>query len=398
MMHPASPRAPHAINEGLSIANLIGSIGARFGAHSPLAPLACEPLTRALEQSRCVVLLLMDGVGCAQIEALPTGAALRASRLTDLSSVFPSSTAPAITTLASGLPPSQHAITGWYTWSPDHHAVVRPLPMDLRSDHAQALDPQTFLGWQSLSAQMNVPVTVMQPAAIADSVYSRFAWAGARRQHYLRLEDLRGQLLDAARHGARHGGFIYAYLPQFDSVAHEFGYTSGRARQVLAAYDRFFASLTQQLSPTEVLLLASADHGFIDVPSDQLLHLEAFPEVAQYLMHPLSGEPRVVFCHVNEARREAFEATARAQLGFAFDLHASDTLIDAGWFGPCTDTARIRARVGTHTLVARDHYCLTQTLPGEQPVSFIGMHGGISPEEMRVPLLATRAGRVPSSH
>ncbi len=398
MMYPASPHAPHAIGEGLSIANLIGSIGARFGAASPLAPLACEPATHALHQSRCVVLLLMDGVGCAQLERLPAGAALRTSRLTDLSSVFPSSTAPAITTLASGLPPSQHAITGWYTWSPEHQAVARPLPMDLRGDHAHALDPNTFLGWQALSARMNVPVTVMQPAAIADSAYSRFAWAGARRQHYVRLHDLQGHLLEAARHGARHGGFIYAYLPQFDSVAHEFGWTSGRARQVLVAFDRFFESLAQQLSSTEVLLLASADHGFIDVPSDQLLQIEAFPDVAQHLMHPLSGEPRVVFCHVNETRREAFEAAARAQLGFAFDLYPSDALLNAGWFGPCTDTGRIRDRIGTHCLVARDHYCLTQTLPGEKPVSFIGMHGGIRPEEMRVPLLATRSGRIPSSH
>jgi hypothetical protein len=49
--------------------------------------------------------------------------------------------------------------------------------------------------------------------------------------------------------------------------------------------------------------------------------------------------------------------------------------------------------VGHYTLIARDRYCLTQTLAGESPASFKGMHGGVHRDERIVSVSASLGGQ-----
>ena len=95
------------------------------------------------------------------------------------------------------------------------------------------------------------------------------------------------------------------------------------------------------------------------------------------------------FCTVRVDAQERFGETVRSALGDVFEVRRAQELIEAGWFG---EGNALAGRLGTHVLVPRRCVTLVDTLEGEKPMRFIGMHGGPSEEEMRVPLLAARRG------
>jgi hypothetical protein len=399
------PRLPSAPNESASapawsgagrqsIVDLAAAISARFGGQTGVGPETIDDpcLAQWLRASAHVVLLVFDGLGDRQLRELSGRGALMDCHRGVLRSVFPSSTAPAITSFATALHPVSHANPGWFCWSDEVDAVIRTLPMDVRGAVEPQAVPESIWDWRSASESCGVPVIALQPAHIADSSFSRVAWSGATRVGYRSLTELRQSIVRAVR-ATPGGAFVWAYLPQFDTVSHQRGWQSDSARKLAGGFDSFFEALLHDLRADDALLIGTADHGFIDVNPRCRLRLEDFPDIVDCLHRPLCGEPRVAFCHVMPSQQEVFARRVESGLGFAFQLWKTPDLIEAGWFGPGQVSARLLSRIGTHALIARDGYTLVDCLPGEAEPDFIGMHGGIHPDEMRVPLVAARAGR-----
>lgn len=384
---------PPPFAKGETIVNLAAMIGARFGQSSPMAILTSQALTNAIMGSKNIVLLLLDGLGDAQISRLVHDGSLARARVAKLDSVFPSSTAPAVTSLASGLTPASHLITGWHVWSSEHHEVIRPLPLDCRS-RPGSVDPQEIFNWRPLAATLGPAMSALQPAAIAKSAFSAYAFGSHGPRAYASLSDLRTKIAETVATSPTGGRYVYAYLPQFDSAAHEHGCESSEAASVARSFDSFYGQIADDLGTSDTLVMAIADHGFIDIPPAAHLRIEDYPEIARHLAHPITGEPRVAFCHVKPRGMRDFANAVQAQLGFAFDCVESEALIEGGWFGP---RALVRdglgARLGHYTLIARDRYCLTQTLAGESPASFKGMHGGVHRDERIVSVSASLGGQ-----
>ena len=100
---------------GGSLVNLIASIVAARGGralHSPLKNLRHE----TLREARNLVLLVIDGLGDNYLMRRGAGGALARRRRASMTSVFPSTTASAITTSYTGCTPLEHGLTGWFTY------------------------------------------------------------------------------------------------------------------------------------------------------------------------------------------------------------------------------------------------------------------------------------------
>lgn len=387
---PGSP--PWGSESGATIVGLAAAIAGSFGRNRAAGgELANPAVSAAISEARHIVLLLLDGFGERQLQTLRPAGALAACRAGTLHSVFPTSTAPAITSFATARFPGEHANPGWFCWSDAHGAVVRTLPMDLRGSPGQMLDSAVLWDWQSASLESRVPVLSLQPDFIADSSFTRHAWAGATRGGYRNVDDLVATV-DVAVRANPGGAWIWAYLPQFDAISHEHGWASDTAAGVAGRFDRVFERLAARLDGTGALLLATADHGFVDVPPAQRLRLDDFPAVAELLDRPLCGEPRIVYCQPKAGHGQVFEAAVREHLGFAFDVVRTEALLQAGWFGPGAVSPKLAGRIGSHVLVGRDRFTLVDCIEGEPEPAFIGMHGGIHPDEILVPLIAARDG------
>jgi hypothetical protein len=95
--------------------------------------------------------------------------------------------------------------------------------------------------------------------------------------------------------------------------------------------------------------------------------------------------------HVAPGALEDVRSAWREVLGDAFLVLDRDAAVDAGWYGP-TVRDDVRSRLGDLlALAVRDHVVVDSRVLPEFVLAMVGMHGGLSPEELEVPLLVHRA-------
>lgn len=279
-----------------SLVNLVASIVAARGGnalHPPLKNLRHEEL----QEARNLVLLLIDGLGDNYLMRRGAGGALTRARRAALTSVFPSTTASAITTSYTGCTPLEHGLTGWFTYFGEAGCVAAALPFRSRGDMLplarRGVTPEQIYVSPSVFEHLPVRSIVVTHKDIIDSQYNSCHCRGAQRVAYETLDELVAQVEAAVKSGAERK-FVYAYWPVYDMISHRFGAGSPEAFAAFEAIDAAFERLAARLSGTESLLMASADHGFIDVAPDESLELPA--GLAAMLRFPLCGERRVAYC------------------------------------------------------------------------------------------------------
>ena len=388
-MHLPNYRDGSIVNLMQSILAGLGACGAGEGAHGHLADLPPEEVADA----RHVVLLVFDGLGQAQLEVGPAPA-LHASRRATMTSVFPSTTATAVTTFLTGLAPVEHAVTGWFMWLRELDTVVAPLPFTTRAggDHLGSLgvSPADVFAGPTVFERVRADCHAVQPEELVDSPYSRAHTRGAASRGFEGLGALVDSILDIVRHAGRRT-YVSAYWPVLDTLSHEFGASSVEARRHLAEIDLHFARLRAALAGSGTLLVVTADHGFVDIRPESRLDAESVPGLAPMLARPLCGEPRLAYCHVRDDCRGAFAERAGEALDGAARVVDSESMIERGWFGLGEPHPRLRERVGDFALVMRDDYAIRDRIADEKPFVHVGVHGGVSREEMRVPLVVVPA-------
>ena len=301
-----------------------------------------------------VVLLVIDGLGDRFLDTVGRGSALHAARSASLSSVCPSTTASAITTLAA------------------FRLLPRLFPVAPMYRHACR------------------PVTLVSPANIAFSRFSLHHGRGAHIEAYEGLDDCVAAIIDMADALAHSGGLIHAYYPVFDLLSHEHGCRSPEAIACFTRVDAAFALLQRALAGRGVRLLVTADHGFIDAPPERRIDLAPDGEVAAMFAAPLFGERRLAFCRVRAGAQAEFEAWAAGDLRGKGVAVRSEDFLAAGLLGPGQPHPRLAERLGSHALLMEAGWTIVDHVPGEHEHTMIGVHGGLSADEMRVPLILAR--------
>lgn len=377
--------------QGGGFANLIASCFEAAGgtASSPAAALA--PPAR-LAQARNIILLLIDGLGHAYLSGPGHGSTLAGRLAGRLTSVFPSTTASAITTSYTGRTPYEHGLTGWHTYFSEAGGVVAPLPCKRRGTET-ALTPeeaQSIYLLPSMLDRLARRSIVVTFRPLIESAYNRHHCGRADRRAYDKLAGMLGEIESAVKSGDD-AKFIYAYWPGFDTISHRHGVGSAQAAAHFAAIDAAFAELLRCLAGTETAIVASADHGFIDCAPADMQDLTARPDLAALLREPLCGERRVAFCHVLPGRKAEFMARAEEWLADKAEVRDCGSMLAEGWFGGGTPHPRIAERVGDVALLMRGRHTVIDRLPGEKHHVLIGNHGGASAEEMYIPLILAEA-------
>src|SRR6185295_5204808 len=133
------------------------------------------------------------------------GGELARRRRADLTSVFPSTTASAITTSYTGLTPLEHGLTGWYTYFGEAGCVAAPLPFRSRGDLASIKDrgvsaAQLFSA-APLFGSLPVRSIVVTSRDIVDSDYNIRHCEGAERRAYDRVDGLVAEVEAAVKSG-----------------------------------------------------------------------------------------------------------------------------------------------------------------------------------------------------
>ena len=375
---------------GGGIVNLMSSLATALGAGESAYPPTPLLPPAALAARRNIVLMVIDGLGDAFLARTPGGDTLRRYRQGRLTSVFPSTTATAVTTYLTGAAPQQHGLTGWFTYFKEIGGVIAVLPFRPRLGGAPltaaGVSPAALFGLTPLFDRIAVPSYAVSPQAIVDSDFNTALSGRARRIGYRTLAEYFAAIKQIIQENDARK-YIYAYFPDIDALAHEHGIASRQAAETLTALDTAFAAFLTAIRGSDTAVILCADHGLIDTTPERRLRLADHPRLEETLVLPLCGEPRAAYCYVHPEKRRQFEDYARTELAHCAVLFDSGQLAAAARFGQGRPHPRLLERIGHYTLVMRENYTLKDQLLGERPHPHIGVHGGASAEEMYVPLI-----------
>lgn len=375
---------------GGSLVNLMASVREALGGGAGGIPLALLP-PQDLPATHHVVLLVVDGLGHDFLLAHPgrLSAHLRGA----LTSVFPSTTAAAIPTFLTGLAPQRHGLTGWHMYFPELGAVIAPLPFRTRVGKqplTQAgVTVEGLFGLTPLANHLPLPCHVVSPRHIVDSEFNRALSGRATRHGYGSVEEMFATLARILE-SADSRCYVHAYWPELDTLAHLHGVTSPQVSAAFAALDTAFGNFLDRLPGVPVQVIVTADHGFMDVT--HTIDLGDHPALRDCLRLPLCGEPRAAFAYVRAGRERAFEEHVRTALADRVDLIASREALAAGWFGRGTPHPALEDRIGDYLLLPRAGVIIRDWVMGEERYVHLGVHGGLSAREMRVPLVLAATG------
>lgn len=391
----ADPTVPQGLLRpdyaGGSIVNLMTTVLTAMGAEGTgYAPLRDLPATR-LQQARSIVLLVIDGLGYEHLQRSKSTAVTLHRHLSGrMTSVFPTTTATAITTFLTGLAPQEHGITGWSMYFKEIGSVTAVLPFRTRfggdGRETDDVDVAALIGHPPVFDRISRQCHCLVPARIAKSHFNAAHMGGAQVRTHTSLAQMFNKLRDLLkRDGA--SKYIYAYWPQVDALSHAHGIASSQVRTHLAQIDSAFRAFLRSIEGTGTAVVVTADHGVIDSNPGQRVELDDHPLLAQTLMLPLCGDSRVAYCYVDPAHTHAFQHYVRSRLADRAILFRSRDLVSGNLFGLGAPHPRLLDRIGHYTLIMKGSYTIKDWVLGEHRYTHVGVHSGLSSEELYVPLI-----------
>ncbi len=373
---------PNTVDLARALAVIAGA--PRFEAEA-----GAERMASVIGEPDHLVFVLADGLGMNLVRRLPADAFLRRHLALEIDAVFPSSTAPALTSLATGLWPSAHAVPTWFTYLSRQGITAVVLPY---ADRKTGLD----LSGQRVDARYVFPLPAQaqyfrrdflsfQPVRIARTVYTRYVTSGPGGEGYDSLERAIDGIAGRVR-AARSKTYTYLYFPDIDSCEHEDGVESRSAWAQVLRLEREITRLSE-MAGRACRVVLSADHGQITVPDAEKRLLDDRDDLRPMLrVWPPAGEPRMISFHVRAGQGQRFAEAFRARFADAFILLTADEAEELQLFGPGIFSPMARDRVGDFIAIpTRDQAIRYAREPGIAALK--GMHGGLSPGEMRIPLV-----------
>ncbi|MDP2709512.1 MAG: alkaline phosphatase family protein [bacterium] len=367
-----------------SIVNLMSSLARSFQGETPYAPL--KGLDQEIFENKNVVLFIIDGLGYEFLKKHGRGGFLYKHVKQKITSVFPSTTAAGVTAFLTGVPAQQHGLTGWFLYLKELGLVSRILPFTTRAGRIPLDEKIKFsdvFQEKTFFEKIKADCRAMQKKDYADSAYSSSLTRGAKKLSYHSSNSLFNNLTQALK-DKRGRKFIYAYWDGFDAVCHDHGLESEKTLKHFKKLDGKLAALAGQLENT--VLVVTADHGMIDTPADKIINLENHAELSAMLSAPLCGEPRLAYCYIKAGLARQFEKYIKKNLKKYCVPRKSQVLIKKNYFGLFAPCPKLYDRVGDYALIMKENYIIRDFVKAEKREVPVSNHGGLSREEMFVPL------------
>ena len=398
--------------DGLSIVNLPATtaalLGVPFSGAPPLPPEIWKPFAGGV---RCVVRVVIDALGydrlrrhmAAEHDTVFHRLLRQGGQLVPLTSVCPSTTVTALSSLWSGRTPAEHGMMGTRLFLRNmgvqaHMIFFNPVGFERRNVLLEeGLKADQFLpvpGFAEHLTRAGIESHVFINQRYENGGLSDIFFRGAKAIHPFVSGSGADLWINLRRFMEKRAGdrlFISVYWGVIDALAHERGPSFPGVDAELRSWttlmtQEFLDPLSPAAADGTVFLILS-DHGQLDTPSAKAVHLDQHPALLEHLMMKPAGEPRLPFIFIRQGQLDAARDYVRRHLAHAFLALDSQQALQAGLFGPGDPAPETSARLGDLILACRGD---THLHDQDQPPHLLGLHGGLSREEMWVPLLLKR--------
>ena len=382
-----SPRVPNLVDLAHALALLAGPTSSIGDALSTGA----AALAALIGPAEHLVFIVADGLGMTLVDNLPGSAFLTKHLKTELRTVFPSATAAVLTSLATGAWPGQHGVTGQWTHLPEIRATADLLRFAARTGGVSlaklGVTVEQAFPLPALVRGMRRDTLALFPERVAITNSAAYFSGGRARRGYRTLAEAT-EVIGARVDAAPGPTYTSLYTPWIDLEAHRHGVRHPGVRAAVFGLDRELDRLATRLGGRARIVL-TADHGLLDTPIVARHWLRPTADLFEALLFPPSGDARVMFLHVRDGARERLRQRFRARYGDRFCLITIEEAEQIELFGPGPLAPHARARLGDLIVVSSGVDVIEYVPAGsiDRVLSIAAHHSGLSPAEMRAPLV-----------
>ena len=321
-------------------ATLLKLFDIRIPHHAPLPDALTEGQTEGV---RKVILFLVDALGYNQLRSVLSSESdliinelISRGRFAPLTSIFPSTTVAALTSLSTGLTPQEHGMLGFHLFLKEYATVADMIGFTPIHDgeHGRllrmGLEPQRFLRAETVGqrlANAGIPSYVLIKSIYKESPLSKMFYNGSKAVHgFVNSSDMFVTLKRLVTQNPDERACIMVYWDAIDSISHAYGANSeafaAEVRNLSYSLEReFMEHVDSQISGTTLLIL-TADHGQVTVPDNRLVRVDRHSRIRDNLLLPPTGDFRAAYLYAKQGKVEALRAYLKEQLSDQMGHHS----------------------------------------------------------------------------
>ena len=359
-----------------------------------------------------VVLMLFDGLGYRELLRQGGsgffGSLSRRGSVRPITTIFPSTTAAALTSVSTGLTPQEHGLPEWFVYMDELDSVIVTLPFTRvgepgRDTLVGQVNPSFLFDGRTIFQRLKeagVKSMSLTNRAIAYTAYSKVSRKGSEVTPYVSASDLAVSLRRQLER-ARGRNLFYVYWSYVDTIEHVYGPSTDESEVEAslishALYEGFLSKLGKEAA-RRTMVLATADHGQINVVPEKTLYMNRWKKHASFLERGRSGKvippwgsARDAYLRVKEDRLEAAKGYLEEKLEGIASVLKTDDAIGMGLFGINNPSRKFRRRVGNLMILPHEKKTVWFRYRKGDSLDLRGHHGGLHPDEMTIPLAAAR--------
>jgi predicted AlkP superfamily pyrophosphatase or phosphodiesterase len=332
---------------------------------------------------------------------------LRHGAVSKMTAQFPSTTAAHVTCMHTGLNVGQSGIYEWNYYEPLVDEIIQPLLFTYAGEKKRdslkqsGIPTEAFFPTQTLYQKLQtrgIPSYVFQSESYTPSTYSDIVYKGATVLSFQRLPEALSNLIQLVKTATTPKIYYFLYFDKIDAICHTYGPQSHLFQETVDAFLRMMEELLyHKLSGKigQTLLIVTADHGQVEVDprrtfylNKQGMNIEQFLQRNQRgkLLVP-AGSARDMFLYVKEERIDEAVVLLQKRLFDIAEVYYTEQLVAQHFFGPAQPSREFLARVGNVVILPYQHETVWWFEEGKFDMHFKGHHGGLTTEEMEIPLL-----------
>lgn len=335
-----------------------------------------------LPKRRSYAVILIDGLGAANIKAAGAHASYLNNKLSTaktLFSGFPTTTASSLASLATGKNNGTHGFLGYRVFDRQQGKAI-----NLLNDLGVEFPPRQYQDLETISEMAvgaGLNVVTVGPAEYADSGFTKATMPASK---YVAAKTIEERFQATKKLLGTPGSLIYLYVPELDQLAHRFGVDSNKWLETMEELDSIVAKFSTTL-PKDSGAILTADHGVIDVPKSDQVFLDEFSSLDDIVM--IGGDPRAGYLYLESgADLDTQRKEISDQLSGLVDVTTVAELIEAGWIEPLSATAE-KIAPDLILLPRGERVVYHRSFAKQKSLEMIGQHGGMTKAEWEVPLL-----------
>ena len=308
-------------------------------------------------------------------------------------STVPSTTNTVITSLVSGMTPAEHRWIGYHTYVKEVGAIIN----GLRLHTVTGSDPITSTGidahhlipivpWFLFLQAKGVPCVLLSKSDLIDTPFGHVMYRGTHPIGYDDATEMMTLLSHLIQSATKKPLFIFVYWDNFDRHSHEYGPDSQMLHNSFADFFTLFAKYALTSLTQNDQIIMTGDHGHLSIPKEHTVWINDHPKLFSHLLLPPFCEPRLPCLAVKEGQKEAVKNYFAKHFPKEFTLLETTPSLLEAFFGKSEHVEDVRDRVGDFIAVPSSTHALKYSYT-QARTAMAGRHGGLSREEMEVPLL-----------